>query len=84
MNQDSKWMSYAIDLAKQAGNSGEVPVGAVVVQNGVVIGQGSNAPICKHDPTAHAELIALREAANTLGNYRLENCTLYVLSLIHI
>ena len=78
MNQDSKWMSYAIDLAKQAGNSGEVPVGAVVVQNGVVIGQGSNAPICKHDPTAHAELMALRDAAKTIGNYRLENCTLYV------
>jgi tRNA(adenine34) deaminase len=71
-------MRLALDLARQAASNGEVPVGAIVVQNGVVIGRGSNAPIQNHDPTAHAEIIAMRQAAATLGNYRLVDCTLYV------
>lgn len=71
-------MRLALDLARQAANNSEVPVGAIVVQNGAVIGRGSNAPIQNHDPSAHAEIIALREAARHLGNYRLVDCTLYV------
>ena len=71
-------MRLALDLARQAANNGEVPVGAIVVKDGVVIGRGSNAPIQNHDPTAHAEIIAMREAATYLGNYRLVDCTLYV------
>lgn len=71
-------MRLALDLARQAANNDEVPVGAIVVQNGVVIGRGSNAPIQNHDPSAHAEIIAMREAARYLGNYRLVDCMLYV------
>ena len=78
MNQDSKWMAYALELANQAGQSGEVPVGAVVVREGVVVGRGRNGPVGNIDPTAHAELLALRDAAQHIGNYRLEDCTLYV------
>ncbi|MEQ1599661.1 MAG: tRNA adenosine(34) deaminase TadA [Methylotenera sp.] len=76
--KDSDYMRLALDLARQAANNGEVPVGAIVVQNGVVIGRGSNAPIQNHDPSAHAEIIAMREAARYLGNYRLVDCMLYV------
>lgn len=75
---DERFMRLAMALAEQAAQAGEVPVGAVVVKDGVVIGQGSNAPIAKHDPSAHAEILALREAAQHLGNYRLVDCTLYV------
>lgn len=71
-------MREALSLAEQAGQAGEVPVGAVVVYQGQVIGRGRNAPIAGHDPSAHAEIVALREAARHLGNYRLEGCTLYV------
>ena len=71
-------MQLALDLATQAALNGEVPVGAIVVKDGVVIGRGSNAPVGLHDPTAHAEIIAMREAATYLGNYRLVDCTLYV------
>ena len=71
-------MQIALDLAHQAALNGEVPVGAIIVKNGVIIGHGSNAPIGLHDPTAHAEIIAMRIAAQHLGNYRLINCTLYV------
>lgn len=71
-------MQEAISLAQQAANSGEVPVGAVVVKDGEIIGRGSNAPIQLNDPSAHAEMLAIRDAANTLGNYRLIDCTLYV------
>ena len=78
MNQDSNFMAQAMALAKQAGEMGEVPVGAVVVQDGVVVGRGRNGPVGHNDPTAHAEMLALRDAAKTIGNYRLENCTLYV------
>lgn len=75
---DTDYMQMALDLARQAALSGEVPVGAIVVQDGVVIGRGANAPINLLDPTAHAEIIAMREAAQYLGNYRLVDCTLYV------
>jgi tRNA(adenine34) deaminase len=78
MTTDLQWMQEAIQLAQQAGQAGEVPVGAVVVQNGVIVGRGRNGPVGSKDPTAHAEVLALRDAANTLGNYRLEDCTLYV------
>ena len=71
-------MQLALDLAGQAANNSEVPVGAIVVKNGVVIGRGSNAPIQNHDPSAHAEIVAIRQASAALGNYRLIDCTLYV------
>ena len=71
-------MQLALDLATHSALNGEVPVGAIVVKNGVIIGRGSNAPVGLHDPTAHAEIIAMREAATYLGNYRLVDCTLYV------
>jgi tRNA(adenine34) deaminase len=71
-------MQLALALAREAAKNDEVPVGAIVVKNGVVIGRGSNAPVALHDPTAHAEIIAMREAAVVLGNYRLVGCTLYV------
>ncbi len=71
-------MQEALELARQAAASGEVPVGAVVVIEGRVAGRGANSPIAKNDPTAHAEMLALREAAQALGNYRLEEATLYV------
>ncbi|MEN9721623.1 MAG: Haloalkane dehalogenase [Pseudomonadota bacterium] len=78
MSQDVQWMQAALELAKQAGEEGEVPVGAVVVKDGKIVGRGKNGPVAGNDPTAHAELLALRDAAQALGNYRLENCTLYV------
>ncbi len=71
-------MGMALQLARQAEAVGEVPVGAVVVHEGQVIGRGSNAPISETDPTAHAEIEALREAARLVGNYRLPETTLYV------
>lgn len=78
MTADAHWMQEALEMAKLAGESGEVPVGAVVVYKDQIIGRGCNAPIGSHDPTAHAEVLALRDAAKNIGNYRLENCTLYV------
>jgi tRNA(adenine34) deaminase len=71
-------MRDALVLAEAAAAAGEVPVGAVVVRDGKIIGRGSNRPIATHDPTAHAEMLALREAAQALGNYRLSECDLYV------
>ena len=71
-------MQQALQLARQAEDAGEVPVGAVVVHDGHIIGRGSNAPISESDPTAHAEIEALREAARYVGNYRLPETTLYV------
>ena len=71
-------MGEALALACAAGERGEVPVGAVVVRDGVIIGRGGNAPIVGSDPTAHAEIAALRDAARALGNYRLPDCELYV------
>jgi len=75
---DHYWMRCALSLAEQAAEHGEVPVGAVVVLDGEVIGTGFNAPISGHDPTAHAEVRALRDAAANLGNYRLQGASLYV------
>lgn len=75
---DKCYMQQALALAQEAAAAGEVPVGAIVVKDGVVIGRGSNSPIDTHDPTAHAEIAALRDAANNLGNYRLVGCSLYV------
>ena len=72
------FMRQALEQARRAAGCGEVPVGAVVVKDGQVIGRGHNSPLSAQDPTAHAEVLALREAARTLGNYRLEGCTLYV------
>ena len=71
-------MGEALVLARAAGARGEVPVGAIVVKDGAVVGRGGNAPISANDPTAHAEIAALREAANVIGNYRLPGCELYV------
>jgi tRNA(adenine34) deaminase len=75
---DAAMMLEALRLAAQAAREGEVPVGAVVVKDGAVVGRGFNAPISSSDPTAHAEIRALREAARRLANYRLAGCTLYV------
>lgn len=73
-----RFMHQALEQARCAAACGEVPVGAVVVKDGQVIGRGHNSPLSAQDPTAHAEVLALREAARALGNYRLEGCTLYV------
>ena len=75
---DERLMREAMHLARQAWAEGEVPVGAVVVKDGEIIGRGFNRPISGHDPTAHAEIQALRAAAQALGNYRLPGCSLYV------
>src|SRR3954468_9775363 len=75
---DELFMRIALELATQAEAAGEVPVGAVVVRDGEVVGRGYNHPICGHDPTAHAEVAAMRDAAQRLGNYRLRGCALYV------
>lgn len=71
-------MARALALARAAAAAGEVPVGAVVVKDGIVLGEGGNAPRAMHDPTAHAEIIALRAAAAALGNERLDGCDLWV------
>jgi len=71
-------MDRALELARQSAADGEVPVGAVVVKDGAIVGSGNNHPISAVDPTAHAEIQALREAGRTLENYRLSDCTLYV------
>jgi tRNA(adenine34) deaminase len=75
---DEAFMRRALDLARHAEQAGEVPVGALVVLNDEVIGEGWNQPIVSHDPTAHAEIVALRAAATRLKNYRLTGTTLYV------
>lgn len=75
---DEDFMRLALELAALGEQQGEVPVGAVVVRDGVVIGRGHNRPIAAHDPTAHAEVVALREAAAALGSHRLDGCDLYV------
>jgi len=75
---DARYMGLALAEARKAWQEGEVPVGAVVVKDGEVIATGYNQPIGRHDPTAHAEIMALRAAADKLGNYRLPGCELYV------
>lgn len=74
---DEDFLREALELARDAERGGEVPVGAVVVLDGRVIGRGRNSPIARNDPTAHAEILALREAAAATGNYRLEGATMY-------
>jgi tRNA(adenine34) deaminase len=76
--EDARWMGEAIALAREAGARGEVPVGAIVVHEGRILGRGGNAPITRSDPTAHAEIAALREAAAALANYRLPGAALFV------
>jgi tRNA(adenine34) deaminase len=78
MNDDEKWMQLAIKEANKARNKGEVPVGSIIIQNGKIIARGHNCSISKHDPTAHAEIEALRKAGKNLQNYRLPKTTLYV------
>ena len=75
---DDDYMREALALARRAQDEGEVPVGALVVRDGVIVGRGYNAPIGEHDPTAHAEIAALRDAARNLANYRLPGCELFV------
>ncbi|MGH8224742.1 MAG: tRNA adenosine(34) deaminase TadA [Gammaproteobacteria bacterium] len=75
---DRRWMRRALRLARRADAAGEVPVGAVVVCNGRLLGAAANAPIALHDPSAHAEMLALRRAAGRMRNYRLPGATLYV------
>jgi tRNA(adenine34) deaminase len=77
-DRDEAFMRLALDEARAAAEAGEVPVGAVLVKDGAVVATGRNAPIGSHDPSAHAEMVALREGARRLGNYRLDGCTLYV------
>ena len=75
---DEAWMRHALRLAEQARDEGEVPVGAVLVKDGRLIAEGWNRPIAGHDPTAHAEIMALRAGAAAVGNYRVIGTTLYV------
>jgi len=75
---DTEYMSIAMELARHAWRAGEVPVGAIVVWNGEIVGRGFNQPISRRDPTAHAEIMALRDAGRRLDNYRLPECSLYV------
>jgi tRNA(adenine34) deaminase len=77
-SEDLHFMQLALEQAHAAAQAGEVPVGAVVVRAGEVIADGQNSPVTSSDPTAHAEVNAMRAAAKALGNYRLEDCTLYV------
>lgn len=77
LEEDEKWMRVALHLAQEAEESGEVPVACLLVAGGAVIGQGRNSPIGLIDPTAHAEILAIRQAAAAVGNYRLEDATLY-------
>lgn len=76
--EDRHWMQRALALARQAEQAGEVPIGAVLIRADVVLGEGWNRPITTCDPTAHAEIVALRRAARLVGNYRLPGSTLYV------
>jgi len=78
VENDEQAMGLALELARQAAAVGEVPVGAVVVCQGKVVGTGSNGPITRLEPSAHAEMLAIRQAAQQIGNYRLSGCTLYV------
>lgn len=78
MADDAYWMQHALMMARRAESEGEVPVGAVLVQDGLLVGEGWNRPIGARDPTAHAEINAMRDAGEKLGNYRLPGSTMYV------
>ena len=78
LSEHEKWMRLALAMAATAAEAGEVPVGAVVVRDGTVLGRGSNRPIATSDPSAHAEIVALRRACRRVANYRLPGATLYV------
>jgi tRNA(adenine34) deaminase len=78
LERDQYWINYALNLAKRAEEQGEVPVGAVIVRDNELISEGWNQPIKGHDPTAHAEIMALRAAGQTESNYRLPGATMYV------
>ncbi len=78
MMTEEDWMALALKQAEKAAGESEIPVGAIIVQNGKVIGEGYNSPISKCDPTAHAEIQAIRDACQLVGNYRLPDATLYV------
>ena len=78
MITDEEWMQQALQLAKKSEGRGEVPVGAIIVYQNEIIGKGWNQPILLHDPTAHAEMIAITQAAEALGDWRLADCTRYV------
>jgi tRNA(adenine34) deaminase len=75
---DDSWMQIALEQARLAAEAGEVPVGAVIIKNGDVIGLGHNRNLLDHDPTAHAEIVALRQAAARVGNHRLTGCEIFV------
>jgi len=77
-SEDIAFMREALRLAQMASDAGEVPIGAILVRNGQVIGRGFNQPVRTHDPSAHAEICALRDAGQVVGNYRLPDSTLYV------
>lgn len=77
-NEDLKFMRLALELAKKAELKNEVPIGALIVRDGKIIGRGMNTSISDYDPTAHAEINAIRDAAKTIKNYRLKNCSIYV------
>lgn len=74
---DAGWMEQALEQARVAGNAGEVPVGALVIKDGEIVGRGHNRNLLDRDPTAHAEIVALRQAAARIGNHRLGECTVY-------
>lgn len=78
IGEDLKFMKLALELAKKAELKNEVPVGALIVQDGKIIGRGMNTSISDYDPTSHAEINAIREAAKATKNYRLKNCSIYV------
>ena len=78
IGEDLKFMKLALELAKKAELKNEVPVGALIVQDGKIIGRGMNTSISDYDPTSHAEINAIREAARAIKNYRLKDCTIYV------
>lgn len=76
-NTDVAWMELALDQARMAGERGEVPVGALVIKDGEIVGQGYNRNLLENDPTAHAEIVALRQAAEQMGNHRLLGCVMF-------
>ena len=78
MNSDEEWMQYALQLAKKSEQRDEVPVGAIIVYKNKIIGEGWNQPISSNNPTAHAEIMALQDAGEKIGNYRLLDSTMYV------